>query len=393
MKKTTSLKLALPLGLMSALLMSCEVKLQQADSEGILQTQMTSGLATLKVDVNRYASNKLVCDPFETPQTTTTTTYEQGIMASLHYLDNGMPRMYKAGDYIQFGRKSDKSIFLADMNVRTRMFTEGFSTPSGEVLKKDSGEKLIEFFGLKMTTNIVLAADDEPGLYELAFLADDGSKLILKSGDGDGADEVLIDNDGDHPTRMGCANRVIRMDRHAMQAVEVQYYQGPRYHIANVLMWRKATTAGEDPSCGKLGNHMYFNPDQNSAPQQAFIDLQARGWKVLKPENYMISKTKIDYNPCTKGTAPVITDFREIEIGQTVADFRWTTDIPATSQLQLTNMSTGAVTTTVSDNQLRTDHHVSLSNLQPNTEYRVQAISVSEDLGRTISNEIIIQTQ
>lgn len=392
MKITNSVKMISTLGLVSTFLFSCEMKLQ-SESEPIRQTEMAESLSTLKVDVNRYASSKLICDPFNTPETTTTTTYEKGIMASLHYLENGMPRLYKAADYIQFGRKSDKTIFLADMNVPTRMFSEGFSTPSGETLKKDSGEKLIEYFGLKMSTNLILADGDEEGEYELAVLADDGSNLIIKSGDGGDADEVLINNDGDHPTRMGCATRTVRFRKNAMLAIEINYYQGPRYHISNVLMWRKSTTAGQDPSCGQLGNEMYFNPNHNSDPQQAFINLQARGWKVLKPENFMISKTHVDYNPCVKGTNPIISDFREGEIIRQTVDLNWNTDIPSTSQVQLTNMTTGVVTTTTSDNQLRTIHKVVLSGLQPNTTYKAQAISVSEDLGRSISAELIFQTQ
>lgn len=385
--KTTAFKIASSVGL-SLLVFSCEVKLKSA-SEDIVQNETTAGLSTLKVDVNQYENSKLVCDPFAPPSGTIT--YEQGIKASLHYREAGMPRMYSAIDYILFGRKSDKTVFLTDMNVPTRMFTAGFSTPNGDVLKKDSGEKLIEYFGLKMETNIILTPEDEEGEYELAVLADDGSNLIIKSGDGDGADETIINNDGDHPTRMGCSTRTVRFRRNAMLAVEAQYYQGPMYHISNVLMWRKSTTAGQDPLCGQLGNHMYFNPDSNSTPQQAFHDLQARGWKVLKPGNFLMKKT--DYNPCAPGTNPVISNFREGEVIQQRVDFHWDTDIPATSQIQLTNMTTGVVTTTTSDNQLRTTHSVEVTGLQPNTTYRVQAISVSEDLGRSMSPELIIQTQ
>jgi hypothetical protein len=79
-------------------------------------------------------------------------------------------------------------------------------------------------------------------------------------------------------------------------------------------------------------------------------------------------------------------------VGQ-IVDLFWRTDIAATAQVQLTNMTTGVVTTTTSDNVLRTNHEVRLNGLQPNTVYKAQAISVSEDLGRTISAEITFQTQ
>jgi hypothetical protein len=386
------LKTTTVLGITTAGLFSCEMKLQSA-AEKISQSESGASISSLKVNVNKYSSNKLVCDPFNTPEVITSTAYQKGLKASLHYLDAGMPRLYKATDYVQFGKKSDKTVFLTDVNVPTRMFTEGFSTPSGQTLAKDSGEKLIEFFGLKMTSNLILTDLDEPGEYELAMLADDGSNLILKSGDGDNADELIINNDGDHPTRMGCANRTIRIVRNALLPIEITYYQGPKYHISNVLMWRKSTTAGQDPSCGKLGNNLFFNPNNKSEPQQAYKDLEARGWKVLKPDNFVVSVDKVDYNPCVKGTNPVITQFVVGEIVDQLVDLYFTTDVPATAQIQLTNQTTGAVTTTTSDNILRTNHMIRLTGLQPNTTYKAQAVSVSADLGRTISSEITFITQ
>jgi hypothetical protein len=370
-------------------LSACGIK-SEVVSENLTTSMPGESFEQLKVDVNKYSSHKLVCDPFNENEPTTTTTYEQGIKAQLFYREDNMPRMFKALDYINFTRKSEKDIFLTDVNVPTRMFTEGFSTPNGDVLKKDSGEKLIEYFGLKMSTHLVLSDTDEEGFYELAVLADDGSNLIIKSGDGDNADETLIENDGDHPTRMGCATRTIHLRKNALLPIEMHYYQGPKYHISNVLMWRKSTTAGQDPSCGLLGNNMYFNPDHNSDQQTAYTDLLARGWKVVRPENFKISKTSNDYNPCVKGTAPIISDFAVNGVEGNSVQLSFITDIPSTAQIQFTNMSTGTVTTTTSDNLLRTTHILDISNLQSGTAYKLKAVAVSADLGRTLSAEIEI---
>lgn len=373
------------------LLSGCSEKLKLG-TENILQDNSAAGLSTLAVDVNRYASNKLICNPLSDAPATQTN-YEKGIKAELSYLTAGMPRLYSSMDYIQFGKKSDQSIFLSDMNVPTRIFSEGFSNASGSVLKNDVGENLIEYFGLKMKTNLILTPADADGDYELALLSDDGSTLTLKSGTGPEADEVLINNDGDHPTRMGCASRTIRLRRNVMQPIEVTYYQGPRYHISNVLIWRKSSTAATDPLCNQLGNNLFYNPDAQSEPQQAFKDLLSRGWSVVKPDNFMISTTKVDYNPCVSGTNPVISNLKLGEVILSTASLSWTTDIAATAQVQLTNTATGEVTTTTSDNVLRTTNTILLSNLQPKTLYRAQAISVSSDLGRSISAELLIQTQ
>lgn len=361
-------------------------------AENIRQENAGLGLATLAVNVNKYASNKLVCNPLS-GGATTQTNFEKGIKVELSYLTANMPRLYSSLDYLQLGKKSDQNIFLTDMNVPTRIFSEGFSNAAGTVLKNDLGENLIEYFGLRMKTNLILTPEDSDGEYELALLSDDGSTLTLKSGTGPEADEMLINNDGDHPTRMGCSSRTIRLRKNVMQPIEVTYYQGPRYHISNVLIWRKSTTAGTDSLCNQSGNNLFFNPDNKSEPQQAYKDLSSRGWSVVKPNNFMISSSKADYNPCVAGTNPVISNLTVGEIILTNASLTWTTDIPATSQVQLTNTTTGEVTTTTSDNILRTTNTVQLSNLQQNTLYRAQAISVSADLGRSISAEILIKTQ
>lgn len=346
----------------------------------------------LSVNINKYAANKIICDPFN-GGTTTQKNYQKGIIAELFYRTAAMPRWYKTTDYLQLGKKSEQNIFLSDINVPTRMFTEGFSTTQGQVLKDDQQNKLIEYFGVKMTTNLILSEDDEAGYYELALLSDDGATLTLKSNSLDETSEVLINNDGDHPTKMGCSTQTVRMVKNVMVPVELAYYQGPRYHISNILMWRKSSVAGQDTSCNQLGNNLFFDPNNNSTPQTAFGALLARGWKVLTPNNYMVSQTMADYNPCVPGTNPVISDFNLGEVILSNVSFTWKTDIISTSQILLTNTTTGAVTISESDNTLSLNHEVNLTNLQPRTIYKAQALSVSSDLGRTLGPEVIFSTQ
>lgn len=372
---------------------SCGNKVTSAVEEITQENQSTSTgeVKKLAVNVNKYASSKVVCNPFD-GGATTQTNYEKGIKAELYYARTGAPRLYNSLDYVLFAQKSEQNIFLTDMNVPTRMFTEGFSGLNGTVMQNDSGQKLIEFFGLKMMSNLILTENDSDGDYELALLSDDGTTFKIKSGDGDIADEVLINNDGDHPTRMGCSTRTVRMRKNVMLPIEVTYYQGPRYHISNVLVWRKATEAGKDSLCNQLGNNLFWNPDNNSSEQQAVKDLKARGWKVVAPDNFVIG-TKTDYNPCVAGTNPVISNLQLGEVILTSVSMSWNTDIPATAQLELTNMTTGQVTTTTSDNVLRTSHNVQLNGLQAATTYQARVIAVSEDLGRTISSPLTFQTQ
>lgn len=365
---------------------------QQGQAPSATENASIPTFGALAVNANLYNANKIVCDPLNGGQVTQKF-YTNGIKAELYYKSAGMPRWYTAGQYVASGTKSSQNIFLSDMNVPTRLFTEGFSTTQGQVLKDDQNNKLIEYFGLKMSTNIALSANDDEGDYELATLSDDGAVLKIKSGNVSTPDEILIQNDGDHPTRMGCANQTVRLAKNTLLPIEMTYYQGPRYHIANVLMFRKSATAGQDPSCGATGNELFFDYNNFSQPQRAFTDLIARGWKVLMPENFRISVDGATYNPCVSGTAPGISGFQLGEIILSDVTFIWTTNIPATSQVILTEVVSGVVTVTDSDNLLRLDHEVLVKGLKPKTQYKAQALSLSSDLGRSTSSEILFTTQ
>jgi hypothetical protein len=352
----------------------------------------SENLGSLAVNVNKYTASSIVCDPLN-GGVSTQKNYQNGIKADLFYRTSAMPRWYSSNEYITSGFKSTQNIFLSDMNVPTRLFTEGFMNAQGTALQDDQHNKLIEYFGLKMTTNVVLTDLDDEGDYEFAVLSDDGAKMTIKSGTTLTADQLLIDNDGDHPTQMGCATQVVRLVKNALLPIELTYYQGPRYHISNVLMFRKSSVAGRDALCGHNGNNLFFDPDHSSTPQPAFAALLARGWKVLKPENFKISVDGASYNPCVTGSSPGISNFQIGEIILSDVTFSWETSLPATSQVVLTEVTSGVETITTSDNILRLNHQILISGLKARTQYRAQALSVSENLGRSYSSPITFTTQ
>lgn len=379
-------KLALfPVMMTVALSLTACGDLFQKESEDLQAEASSPALMASKVDLNLHPLNKTVCDPFNDNSTQVMT---QGVQGSLYYRTSSMPIMKKAEDYINFTKKSDKTLFFADMNVPTRLFSAGFQTQTTGVLVDDANNKLIEYFGIKFESTLQLSENDEEGDYELALLSDDGTRLKIKDPRTDTWREI-IDNDGDHPTRMGCASEVIRMTRRTQIPIEAIYYQGPRYHIANILMWRKASVAGKDAACGQSGNNLFFNPDKGSEPLKAYKDLLARGWKPVAAENFWLNNT---YNPCTEGTKPVITGFRTTEVALTDVFLNWTTDIPASTQVRVINQSTGEEILTAADNFLRTDHVVRVSGLKPNTTYSAQAVSISQDLGHSLSAVILFTT-
>ncbi|MEK6774559.1 MAG: fibronectin type III domain-containing protein [Bdellovibrionota bacterium] len=401
--KTAQIKLVLT-AIVATAFIACSQDKPSNPEDG---TSKSSSVNLSKYDVNSFPLNKLVCDPFgggggpETPQ--------NGIKATLFYRGLNAPRYYRVMDYINSAVKSDQTLFFNRVDVPTRMFTEGFPLQTGGKVKDDSGSQLIEYFALKMETTLQLTADDQEGDYELALLSDDGT--ILKIQDpATGANpawETLVLNDGDSPTRMGCSSRVVRMTRDKKIPLQLYYYQGPRYHISNMLIWRKSLTAGQDADCGKFGNNFYFDPNNNSNPLE-WINLTLRGWKVIQDANYLLPQessnqtngdANIDdvtpqqnYNACFEGQIPKIDNLKVDQVTLTDIFLSWTTDIPSTAQAIVINTVTGDKFITISDNVLRTAHTVHVSGLSPGTTYRLQAVSVSQDLGKGISSAIEVTT-
>ena len=245
----------------------------------------------------------------------------------------------------------------------------------------------------------MLGPNDTEGTYEFATLADDGVKMgIVKNGQ---PRSDFIDSDGDHPTQMGCSSKSFPFTKTTRLPVELLYYQGPRYHIALVVMWRKLAPGAvqtKDTLCNQLGNNFFFDPDHNSTPQQPYKDLLSRGWKPLAKENFSIpgsddtNTTQVAFNPCYQGTLPVITNVAMGEILFNDAFVFWNTDIPATTQVILIEVATGATTVTDVDGVLSLDHQLHLTGLKANTQYQLQAISVSAAMGRAISSPIQFKT-
>ena len=89
--------------------------------------------------------------------------------------------------------------------------------------------------------------------------------------------------------------------------IAVDYYQGPRFHIALMVLWRKLPDANAsslaDSACGLSGNDRFFNSNQSpSVPSQTYLDLLSRGWSVVAPQNFLLPLNS-PMNPCN-GTNP-----------------------------------------------------------------------------------------
>lgn len=346
-----------------------------------------AGQKSLAFDVNKNPLNKVVCDPFGG---TGPATPESGIVASLFYVGAGGAQLHLAEDYTTKAIRSRQRLFFSDINVPTRMFSEGFATQTSQVVKDDLGQRLIEWFGIQFQTSLALSADMPEGDYELASLGDDGVIVKAKI---NGTWQTVINNDGDHPTKMGCSKTIFHFARNAVLPIELTYYQGPRYHISNVLMWRKtdAGIVGKDQQCGHLGNTYFFDPNKASQPLAPYRDLLARGWTPIGKDNFFLP-LEGNYNPCVQGTDPVLSQFMVNEVFANMISVSWTTDIAATTQVLVTDLVTGEQLMSTTDNILRTDHVVRISGLKAQTEYSVQAVSISENLGKGLGAVVRVTT-
>jgi hypothetical protein len=201
-------------------------------------------------------------------------------------------------DYITYGIDTGTDVFLSDLNVPTRQFSEGFPTASGNLLMFNGGV-LVEWFAMHLESEIQLSSSDAPGQYQFAVLADDGAIFSIKA-PGNDSFVQYINDDGTHPTTMACSQTPLTIGSYDTIPMTMDYYQGPRYEIALQLLWRPLPLDGniQDPLCGTSGNEQFFNDTHiPSTPQQNYLDLESRGWKPLGPANFVIPGGVI--NPCT----------------------------------------------------------------------------------------------
>lgn len=366
------------------MLMACE-------KSGLLEARLNtesyvSGLSSTR-DMNQFPLHKVVCDPWSGGGGMTKP--EQGIRARMAYRGAGQKAWSNSVDYLNHGQVSSQLLFFTDLSVPTRMFDQGFSTQTSQVVKDDAGEKLIEYFGLEFATDLRLDPTQSATSYEFALLADDG--VTLEIGEGSQA-QTLIKDEGDHPTRMSCGEFSVPMEHSRTLPIKLNYFQGPRYHIALTLMWRptSAGLAKSDPLCGHSGNDLYFDPD-TSAPKKSYKDLEARGWRPVPAGNFYLPGQQI-FNPCIEGEKLEISGFKVLEISSYQADVAWNSTRPATSQVLFKKISTGEETLTPSDNMLRTDHSLLVTGLEPDETYEIQAVSVAEDGSKAFGPKTILKT-
>lgn len=339
---------------------------------------------------------RAVCNPFNSGMDNIAP--ESGVKAELYFLNDSQPRYSSAKDYSIFGQKVDATLFFNQLFVPTRPFDRGFISQTGSVVTNNNGNTLYEYFGLYLQSTLRLSENDQAGFYQLALLADDGATLEVQE-DPAGGFSVNVDNDGVHPTKMGCGSRAIYMDHYSRLPIKIYYYQGPRYHISLVTLWRKVNSQNSsdlaDSSCNSSGNSLFFDSTQNPpAPQSAYNNLLTRGWKPIDNSNFLLPNQQP--NPCLDNGIPVsISDLAVSSIGQTSAVVTWTTNKPASTQVESTLVATGQIQNTpaAEDTNLVVTHSVTLTGLSPNSTYSIKARSRSSATNGAISSDLEFRTR
>lgn len=329
-----------------------------------------------------------VCDPFSDEQGQTR---NQGIKGNLYYLTNDQPEYSSVNDYLNFGHFVEGvDLFFNQLHIPTRPFDRGFTTMSGHTVTTVNGDTLYEWFALHFQGRIS-KGESQPGAYQFAILSDDGA--IMKIDRGNGLEE-FINNDGNHPTRMACASEPLYLGNGDKLPFTLDFHQGPRYHIALMLLWRPwpEDNKWKDTMCGKEGNDLFFDSTKNPpAPQAAYQGLLARGWEPVPTINYYLPEAN-EASPCNE-PAPVISNFRIVSVTSDSVTVGWTTDRPATSLAYYRRLSESSYIPGPESTVYETVHFVTITGLTPNTDYGLRAVSRSTSGLGTESGEITVRTR
>ena len=184
------------------------------------------------------------------------------------------------------------TLYATEINIPERSFTEGFPGVT----------ELYEWFGIEYKGEFLVK---EAGNYNFRLSSDDGSKLFIN-------DSLIVNNDGGHATSSRNGSIYLDKSRHN---IKVQYFQGPRYHIALQLFYTfnevEQVFPGEDIEINIPGSN------QNSWLWIIVIIILLGGGIVLAREQQKKEKKKKKKDDTCEFL------FEEIDTDKTVAILPW----------------------------------------------------------------------
>jgi hypothetical protein len=217
----------------------------------------------------------VLCDPFDPGNEVSAL---NGLSGELRFADPTVgPSYTSVFEYKQNAQLVNATLFLSALNVAPRNFAAGFSVGGAPPLSDGNGQPLLEYFSVHVKSNLMLDASDAEGFYQFALLADDGAVMTIVD-PVTGLSSILVDNDQVHAPRLACGSRSLNLSRSSKIATQIDYFQGPRYQIALMLLWRPVATA--DAAIDQLCE----------SPLSDYTALTSRGWKPVAPKNFLLQE-------------------------------------------------------------------------------------------------------
>ncbi len=209
---------------------SCQPKTEDSSQEN--NEQQLAAEAAYEVRLIQYLNS--VCSPFDDDVNI------PGIRAKLY---QGAPNSQVLDDFMVRGKLINENIYLSKLAIEPRNFTKGFEQNSGEMLKDENGDVLVEWFGLDMESYIKLRDDQEEGYYTFMSNIDDGFELDLLSNNewqrAIGYDAWTPPKYHCYTTKEGSQSVAFRFTADTILKMKARYFQGPRYHISMELYMKK----------------------------------------------------------------------------------------------------------------------------------------------------------
>lgn len=258
----------------------------------------TAGTTGMKPPV---PSEKDICEPMKEDGEEIVEGY--GLAGKLY--DGAPNKIQHFSELLEKGKLLDGVIYMSKLNVPTRKFEKGFPREDGTMVMNSMGQVLMENFGIEFSGSLSLLPEDGDGYYEIGVISDDGSVLDVEA---DGKMVSIISGDHTTPSKFFCSNNLVRMEAGKPVPMRLRYFQGPRYHIALIMMWRKVQSLEgssesliknqvkqpiKETRCGIAGNKFFFDPDSNSQPQMEYLDLfdpkkREIPWKIIQHRNFKL---------------------------------------------------------------------------------------------------------
>lgn len=221
--KRVSLVVSVALIILSLLLQSCQ-KDEFYAKEELINTR------NVRLCQDGRADN-IICNPFGDGGSDD----DDARAGLIGYLYEGEAEWNSINRYLDSGYQHPEAIYFSNFNVPVRAFSDGFLL-GNDHLKDRSGEKLIEWFAIRVGGYVSLPDSKTPGHYHLATLSDDGIRIRV-------GQETLIDNPNTHAVTLDCARKTVDFEAGVEKEFDLQYFQGPRHHIALMVFVKKVSAA------------------------------------------------------------------------------------------------------------------------------------------------------